>query len=178
MEPRRAAMISATIFDQNARIRALSIIMPQAVQRGLDAGVLAAAIDVQGAVKNLLDGPVLNRRTRRLWQSITADSMTRGDRVVGVVGTNVVYAAIHEFGGTIRPKRAGGFLVWKGADGESIFAREVKMPRRPYMSRAFAERKTAVQKILFRAVMNAVRGRDGGKILPAAERKGVGFNAD
>ncbi len=180
-EARRAAVISASVFDASARIRALSIVAPKAVQRGLNAGVLAAAIDVQGAVKNLIDGPVLNRQTSRLWKSIQADSSEREGRAIGIVGTNVIYAAVHEFGATIRPKVAGGRLAWKGPDGW-VSAKEVRIPRRPYMSRAFAERKKEVQKILMRSVMNAVRdvfdGKAGTTILPAAARKGVGFNAD
>ena len=48
------------------------------------------------------------------------------------VGTNKIYAAIHQFGGTIRPK-SGGFLVFRGAGGETVFAREVTIPARPYL---------------------------------------------
>ena len=48
------------------------------------------------------------------------------------VGTNKIYAAIHQFGGTIRPK-SGEFLVFRGADGETVFAREVTIPARPYL---------------------------------------------
>lgn len=180
-EARRAAAISVSVFVDSASIRALSIVAPKAVQRGLNAGVLAAAIDVQGAVKKLLDGPVLNRQTSRLWKSIQADSYERKGRAIGIVGTNVIYAAVHEFGATIRPKVAGERLAWEGPDGW-IFAKEVKIPARPYMSRAFAERKNKVKEILRRSVMNAVRDVSGGKsgttISPAAARKGVGFNAD
>ena len=53
------------------------------------------------------------------------------------VGTNVIYAAIQEFGGTITPKN-GPFLVFM-IDGELVFARQVTIPARPYMRPGFDE---------------------------------------
>lgn len=47
------------------------------------------------------------------------------------VGTNVLYGAIHQFGGTIRPKAAGKLRFTIGS--EVIFADKVEMPARPYL---------------------------------------------
>jgi len=47
------------------------------------------------------------------------------------VGTNVVYAAIHQFGGEITPKR-GSHLVFKVGDGFVRVSR-VEIPARPYL---------------------------------------------
>lgn len=47
-------------------------------------------------------------------------------------GSGLVYAAIHQTGGTIVPK-AKKALVWKGADGRLIFAQKVRIPARPYL---------------------------------------------
>lgn len=62
-----------------------------------------------------------------------ADSIVRrvGPRQVEV-GTNVIYAAIHQFGGTIRPKRAAR-LAFTAPDGGAVFARQVTIPARPFM---------------------------------------------
>ena len=49
------------------------------------------------------------------------------------VGTNLVYAAIHHFGGTIVPKEAGGVLAFTGADGESAAVKSVTLPARPWL---------------------------------------------
>ena len=182
--PRTSAMVTVSVFGLNSRLAMLNKVAPSAVKRGMAAGVLAATIEVQGQVKHLLEGTVLNRRSARLWRSITADAFDKTGTTVGVVGTNVRYAAIHEFGGVIRPKKPGGFLVWKGGDGGAIFAREVNMPRRPYMSRAFSEKKQAVRDIVMRNVMQTVRreidgsGPAGGGVLPASARRGVGFGAN
>ncbi len=47
------------------------------------------------------------------------------------VGTNVVYAAIHQFGGEIKPKK-GGFLKFE-VDGRDVFARSATLPARPFL---------------------------------------------
>ncbi len=57
-------------------------------------------------------------------------------RVEYEVGSNLVYAAIHEFGGIIRPRNVSGRLVFE-IDGELVFAREVTIPARPYLRPAF-----------------------------------------
>ena len=49
------------------------------------------------------------------------------------VGSNLVYAAIHHFGGTIVPKEAGGVLAFTGADGESAVVKSVTLPARPWL---------------------------------------------
>ncbi len=85
-------------------------------------------------------------RTRARGGKVQADSghlaatLTHGVGMGGgsvVVGSNKPYAAMRQFGGTIRPKRAGGFLVFTTIDesGEEvkIFAREVTHPARPYL---------------------------------------------
>lgn len=62
------------------------------------------------------------------------DSMTRSvSRREVEVGTNVIYAAIHQFGGTIRPKKPGGKLVFANQVGETVFVDEVTIPARPFM---------------------------------------------
>ena len=71
---------------------------------------------------------ILKGSPPRLMSSITRH--TSRDRTE--VGTNAIHAAIHQFGGTIRPKR-GRFLVFTGADGNLVFARKVEMLARPFL---------------------------------------------
>lgn len=47
-------------------------------------------------------------------------------------GTNVLYAAVHQFGATIKSK-SGGFLKFRGADGNFRSVAAVDIPRRPYL---------------------------------------------
>lgn len=69
------------------------------------------------------------RDTGRLANSVSAQASA--DDVV--VGTNVRYAATHQFGATITPKKAGGRLVFRGPNGTVIFAKKVVVPARPFM---------------------------------------------
>lgn len=47
------------------------------------------------------------------------------------VGTNVIYAATHQRGATIKPKRAR-FLAFQ-IDGKPVFAKSVTIPARPFL---------------------------------------------
>lgn len=61
------------------------------------------------------------------------DSITYQVRPTEVsVGTNVVYAAIHQFGGEIRAKN-GGALAFRLADGTKVVVGKVAIPARPYL---------------------------------------------
>ena len=56
--------------------------------------------------RNKLSGQVLKRRTGRLVGGMGYTVKDEYGNIVGRVGDKVVYAAIHETGGTIRPKTA------------------------------------------------------------------------
>ena len=115
--------------------------------------VLRVARDVQRNVLANLSGTVLKVRTgslRRAW--------ARQPQVAGGgasweanVGSNLVYAAIHEFGGEIRPVRAR-FLQFKADDGRWVRTRLVTMPARRYASLAVAETERRVPRIVGEAV--------------------------
>ncbi|WP_026379371.1 phage virion morphogenesis protein [Afifella pfennigii] len=47
------------------------------------------------------------------------------------VGTNTIYAAVHQFGGTIKPKKAS-HLVFRLASG-LVLAKSVTIPARPFL---------------------------------------------
>ena len=72
------------------------------------------------------------RDTGRLQRSITYQATDTETEV----GTNLKYAAVHQFGATIKPKK-GKFLVFpiKGAGGQTryAFVRQVIIPARPYI---------------------------------------------
>lgn len=59
-----------------------------------------------------------------------------------VVGTNVAYAAIHQFGGTIRPKGSAlRFFVGR----REIFARKVTIPARPFLGISTEDRDEMIE---------------------------------
>lgn len=84
-----------------------------------------------------LSGQVLNVRTGNLRSGIISSGVgVSGGRLTADIqaGTNasIVYARIHELGGTIVPKRAN-FLRFKTADGSWHMIKQVTIPARPYM---------------------------------------------
>lgn len=66
--------------------------------------------------------------TGRLRSSI--DYAATSNKVM--VGSNVVYARIHQLGGEIKPKK-GKKLKFKGRDGNDVFVDKVNIPARPYL---------------------------------------------
>lgn len=79
--------------------------------------------------------------TGNLRNAITAE--LEGDEAVTIGPRNVVYAAIHEFGGTITAKNSP-YLVFQTADGAWHKVRSVTMPAKPYMRPAVDEHKPEV----------------------------------
>lgn len=71
------------------------------------------------------------------------------------IGTNVVYAAIQEFGGTITPRRAP-FLRFQ-IDGEWISARSVRIPAHPYMRPTFDEDSDEAKREVGAALRDIIR---------------------
>lgn len=63
-------------------------------------------------------------------------------------GTNEVYAAIHQFGGTIRPRNADGLLIGSPA-GEQRLVQSVDIPARPFLGVSDDDQR-AVLEILLR----------------------------
>jgi len=89
---------------------------------------------VANTQENYLTGQVLKVRTGRLRGSLYSH-VVGGDRLK--IGASVVYAAIHEFGGIIVPRRAKWLMFRIG--GRWIRTKKVTMPKRPYLSRAISE---------------------------------------
>ena len=74
--------------------------------RALERSLLAGILVLENAIKqNIQDRKLVDTGTmlRSVGSEITERSTTR---VTAVAGTNLVYAAIHEFGGTIVPRNA------------------------------------------------------------------------
>lgn len=73
-------------------------------------------------------GGVTLQKSRRLFKSLIG----KATATMAAWGTNVVYAGIHHFGGTIRPKNAKA-LAFKGMNGRMVITSKVEMPARPYL---------------------------------------------
>lgn len=96
-------------------------------------GRLSEAV-ISHTVRNKLSGQVLHRRTGTLAKSLnwklTSDFSA-------TIGTNVAYAAIHEFGGEIRPRNAKALSFQIGDTW--VRTQKVTMPKRPYLGPGLEE---------------------------------------
>jgi len=122
---------------------------------------LIRTIDQQDAllqahiVRDKLSGQVLHRRSGRLSRSIhSAPARAEGGNVIGKVGTNVVYAPVHEFGATIRAKRAK-YLRFK-VQGRFVSVKEVTIPKRPFMKPSLEERRPAIAAAIRKTVVQVI----------------------
>lgn len=96
----------------------------------------AMAIIFEAAIKQKIkDRGLID--TGRLRSSVGYMKLNDKTVVVGVF--NLVYAAIHEFGGVIKAK-GSGYLRFKTKDGYWHTVKEVVMPARPYVRPAFDEK--------------------------------------
>ena len=77
-----------------------------------------------------------------------------GNKVV--VGSNLIYAPIHEFGGVIVPKRAKA-LLFKTLDGRWHSASRVVIPARPFLHPALRDSKPTLLKIVRHQAQEALR---------------------
>lgn len=67
--------------------------------------------------------------TRRLFNSMTHEASADGVSV----GTNVIYAAIHQMGGVIRAKTSGGLKFRGIGNGGWVTKQSVTIPARPFL---------------------------------------------
>jgi len=104
-----------------------------AIQAGLRSGAFAAAM-LAGA--KLIEAEAKRQapvKTGTLSRSITTELAESSETHVLVeIGTNLVYAAVQEFGGTITARNAP-YLVFQTDDGQWHSVRSVTIPAHPYL---------------------------------------------
>jgi len=162
-------MISAVIIGKESTIenfRTFHARASDALYKTLE----RLAIELTRKVKEeKLSGQVLKNRTGTLRRSINYRIEGTETTMTAIVGTNVAYAAIHEYGGTtkphiIEPKNAKclAFIAsWgpgRGQGGKSFFARVNHpgsvMPERSFLRSALSEMQGQIRSELGFAVSN------------------------
>lgn len=101
-----------------------------------------------------IQGGTTLRDTSRLYNSIKYQ-VVDGKRVV--VGTNVIYAPLMHFGGTIRPKN-GKFLIFKTPLGGWVKLKSVTIKPRPYLGMSVDDSQevlTTIEEYLDKALRDA-----------------------
>lgn len=137
------------------------------IQKGIGRIVLKLLVRVKA---NKLSGQALNVRTGRLRRSITQRVEASAEEISGIVGTNVEYAAAHEYGFkgvvTIKQhlrlvKQAFGrplkFPVWSTV---STHSKNANIPERSFLRSALADMKGSgeIEAEIDASIASAIRG--------------------
>lgn len=150
--------------------------LEQQIRQSLLIAVKRLAIGVQQDVKSMkLSGQVLNVRTGTLRRSINQEVTEKPDGIFAIVGTNVEYAAIHEYGfsGNVNVKAhvrhlrkrghttASGKFVKGKLTGEtamvSAHTRHMEMPERSFLRSTLREWEPRIKDDLRAAVTQVIK---------------------
>jgi phage virion morphogenesis protein len=63
------------------------------------------------------------------------------------VGSSMIYAAIHQYGGVIKPKQARALMFCLGAGGGIVRVQSVRIPARPYLGISIEDRAAIIEDI-------------------------------
>ncbi len=161
-------MITVDIVGDDTLIAKLTA-MPNQINQGLASTLRRLQLDFIREVVRKLSGPVLKRRTGVLASSVNLGAgVSRfeqsSEQITMIVGTNVKYAQIHEYGGhtqphTILPKNARALAFpWKG--GQAFFRKVEhpgsKIPERSFLRSTLREMTPRIEEELAAAVQQAV----------------------
>ena len=113
--------------DLNPAMRSIAAYMLFATQLRFERGVGPNGKKWKPSMRGRSGGQTLVN-TARLLKSLTTHSSANQAEV----GTNVLYAAIHQTGGTITPNKAKA-LVFKLPNGKVVHTKKVTMPARPFL---------------------------------------------
>ena len=122
-------------FDTSAFERAM-IENPKEIQLSIRKSLMTSAQVVQRKAK--INAPFITGNLKRNIKSKVFKDVAK-------IGTDVIYARIHELGGIITPKRAK-YLRFK-VGGKWVATKRVVMPKRPYLQPALEDSANEIRKI-------------------------------
>lgn len=96
----------------------------------------------------------LHARTGNLRRSITSGINIKGSSIVGWLGSNVIYARIHEMGGIIRP-RTKKYLRFQ-IEGFWKTVKQVIIPTRPFLSPAIEENISEIKNLIRDSIIKEI----------------------
>lgn len=130
--------------------------MGESIIRSVSEQVKRSTYELEAYIKaTKLGGQVLKRRTGRLSRSVHSEFMgLNTTQAKGVVGTNVVYARIHEYGGIIAARNAA-YLRFQ-VSGRWIQKKSVIMPERSYLRSSLTEKAPKILQDIRKAVERGI----------------------
>lgn len=140
--------------DGDARLSATVDRIDEEVRQSIVRSTLKLLVKVK---REKLSGQVLNVRTGRLRRSITQKVIDLSNGVTGIVGTNVEYAAAHEYGFNEEVTVKAHLRMIKMAFGKSInpkqvnikaHTRKVNLPENSFLRLALEEMRKEIKQDL------------------------------
>lgn len=135
--------------------------MPQRTRESLKQAMLVAMVDLRGFVaSNKLSGQLLKVRTGHLRRSITQSVQDDPHGVTGVVGTNVSYAAVHEYGfkGLVTVREHLRRLKDGNTANVRSHSRKMDLPARSFLRSSLMDKAGTITERLGKAVSEAAHG--------------------
>jgi len=129
--------IVARSADMTRAMESVGMMMQTSVRRRFEVGEDPDGNPWPPSLRALTEGGRTLVDHGHLRDSVTYQASAEGVRQ----GTNLVYARIHQLGGTIRP-RNGRALAFR-AGGRTVLRRSVTMPRRSYLGVSAEDRAQA-----------------------------------
>ncbi len=159
-------MISGWIVGDRELLARLEA-MPGKVHDGLLRSVTRLSLQLEAKVKAKLSDDVLHVRTGTLRSSIHSEVQDDPDSITGIAGTNVPYAAIHEYGfqgvQTVKEslrtitKAFGKDLKSPVTFSVRAHSRNVNMPERSFLRSALREMEGQIKTSLAQAAGEAMK---------------------
>lgn len=158
-------IIDFKIYKDLDIIDNLNDTLSQIDEQVLSVLVLASEELAKYIITQKLSGQVLNRRTGKLQESVSAYEASRESfqytMIVAQDEEIAPYGPIHEFGGHVpeRVAQSGSALHWLDPDGKDVFAmraRAFDMPIRSYMRSALEENDAHIQEMVREAVQRTI----------------------
>ena len=116
--------------DITPLMREIGAILELNTKERINAGIGVDDKPWQKSWRARVQGGTTLRDTSRLYNSITSRVEGGGKKIS--TGTNVLYARLMHFGGTIKPK-SGKFLTFKTPTGGWVRVKSVTIKPRPYL---------------------------------------------
>lgn len=154
-------MITVEISGDSQIIAKLESFTPR-LQVNLVKKMRLAMIYLAGYVKSeKLSGQVLNVRTGTLRRSITQQVTDEAESITGIVGANIKYAAIHEYGfqGTEQVKEHIRHSSTGKAAVVRAFSRRVNMPERSFLRSSLTDTTDKITEYLQQAVTDTANDK-------------------
>ena len=136
------------------------------IESGVQKEIMRLALKMTGSVMNKLSGDILKVRTGRLRRSIHPEWDFKPGHMGATVGTNVEYAAIHEYGfkGTVQVKsfqremtKAFGRPIAPKQVTVSAHSRNINMPESSFLRSALKEMRPEIIEGLKNAVAKELK---------------------